>query len=72
MNILNKFIFLGFISLLSLVMTACNDKIDKNVEKEKIDSIWKTQTDALQSAKDTAKKLQQNLNQQQEKLDENN
>ena len=67
-------IFLGVISIQALALVACSDSTNENIDKEKVktDHVWKTQTDALKSAKDMAKKLQENLNQRQEKLDENN
>lgn len=73
MNNFKNILFSGLLSSLALFMVACSDTSDESTEKEKAkgDHIWKTQTDALQTAKDTAKKLQENLNLQQEKMDEN-
>lgn len=58
------------VASMALFLTACSD--DKNQEQGKNDHVWKNQTDALQTSKDTAKKLQESLNLQQQKLDENN
>ena len=64
----------GFISIFSLFIASCSDEAEKQTSKKENsgDHVWKTQTDALQSAKDMAKKMQESLNQQQEKMDENN
>lgn len=72
MNIFKKIILLGFISSLALSMLACGSDTDGKDEKEKAkgDHVWKHQTDALQSAKDVTKKMQENMKQQQEKMDE--
>jgi len=69
-----KIILIGFISTLTLMMVACSDNQDPAEDKSKTsgDHVWKTQTDALQSAKDMAKKMQESLNQQQEKMNDNN
>ena len=50
------------------MLVACSE--DKNQENG--EHVWKQQTDTLKSAKDMAKKMQENLNQQQQKLDESN
>lgn len=67
-----KIMFLGFLSFLILSMSACNDKADENTVKANGDHVWQTQTDALQTAKDMAKKMQESLDLQKEKMDENN
>lgn len=74
MNTFKRIILAGFISSLAIVLMACNDSNNETAEKqnEQADHVWKTQTDALQSAKDMAKQMQESLNQQQEKMDENN
>jgi len=63
-------ILLVLISSLASIMVACSED-DKNEKKSDNDHVWKNQTDALKSAKDMAKKLQENLDQQQEKLNRN-
>jgi hypothetical protein len=67
-------IFLGFISSMALMMTACSDdkKVAETKKEKKTDHVWRTQTDALQSAKDSAKKMQEDLEQQQKKLEQSN
>lgn len=55
-----KIILLGFFSSLALTMIACSDKNEETAEKANGDHVWKTQTDALQSAKDMAKKMDAN------------
>ena len=59
-----------FVASMTLFLTSCSD--DKNSEQGKNDHVWKQQTDALQTSKDAAKKLQESLNLQQQKMDENN
>ena len=67
-------IFFGLISLMAFLMTACSDETDKSTSNKENtgDHVWKTQTDALKSAKEMAKELQKSLDQQQEKLEESN
>ena len=74
MNNLKKIILVGFISSLASIMVACGDNPDEAATKDKAkgDHVWKTQTDALQSAKDMANTMQESLKQQQENMDENN
>ena len=74
MNKLKKIILVGFISSLASIMVACSDAPDETATKDKNngDHVWKTQTDALQSAKDMAAKMKESLKQQQETMDENN
>ena len=53
-------------------MLACSDNSAENTgEKKQADHIWKQQTDALKSAKEVAGKLEENLKQHQQKMDEN-
>lgn len=68
------FIFIGFITSIALNMVACSDNNDEQESKKESsgDHVWKTQTDALKSAKEMAKKMQESLNQQQEKMNDNN
>ena len=51
-------------------MNACTDDANKPSGKKesKGDHVWKTQTDALQSAKDAAKKMQKSIDQQKDKM----
>lgn len=74
MKNLKTIILVGFLSSLASIMVACSDNEDKSEPKKEAsgDHIWKHQTDALQTSKDVAKKLQESLNQQQKKLDESN
>lgn len=67
-------ILFGTISIFSLLITSCSSETNEQTSKEESsgDHVWKTQTDALQSAKDMAKKMQESLEQQQEKMNENN
>ena len=61
---------LGIASL----MIACSDDEENKASQTETqgDHIWKHQTDTLKTSKDAAKKLQESLNLQQQKLDENN
>lgn len=78
MKKINTLILLVFISSISSFLVACSD--DKNEEKseKKIeqktsgDHVWKQQTDTLKAAKDAAKKAQESLDEQQQKLNESN
>ena len=67
-------ILLTFISGTASMMVACSDdETQQKVQNESSgDHVWKQQTDTLKSAKDMAKKMQQSLDQQQQKMDENN
>ena len=71
---MKKIILIGFISGMSLIMSACSDdkKEVSNKTEIKNDHVWKTQTDALQTAKDSTKEMQENLKQMQEKLEQSN
>lgn len=73
MKNLKKIILIGFLSTLATMMIACSGDEGKNEEKKEAsgDHVWKTQTDTLKTAKDMAKKMQESLKQQQEKMDEN-
>ena len=64
----NTLILLILVSSMASMLVACSE--DKNQENG--EHVWKQQTDTLKSAKDMAKKMQENLNQQQQKLDESN
>ena len=66
----NRLIPLILIASIASLLVACSDNSDS--EKEKGDHVWKQQTDTLQTSKDAANKLQESLNQQQQKMDENN
>jgi outer membrane biogenesis lipoprotein LolB len=75
MKRIKTLMLLGLISsMASLFIAACTDNEEsKDSKKEaKGDHVWKHQTDALKTSKDVAKQLQEQLNQQQQKLDENN
>ena len=67
------FLFLGFFSAITFSLSACSDDSEKpnNKAEATADHVWKTQTDALQSAKDVTKKMQENINQQQDNIDKN-
>ena len=74
MKNIKTFILLGFISTIALLLTACSNDSEESVNKKEStgDHVWKTQTDALQSAKDMSKKMQESMVQQQETLNESN
>lgn len=69
-----SFLFLGLFITMTLSLPSCSDDTEKSSTKTEAtgDHVWKTQTDALQSAKDMAKKMEETLKQQQENMDENN
>ena len=73
MRRLKNIILLGFVSSLAFTVVACSDNSDEPAKKEssKNNHIWKQQTDTIQSAKDSVKKMQDSLKQQQLR-DENN
>ena len=73
MHRLKNIILFGLISSQAFTIVACSDKSNEaaNKESSKDDHIWKHQTDTLQSAKDSVKKMQESIKQQQS-LDENN
>jgi len=57
---------------LSSLMLACSDNTAENTgEKKQSDHVWKQQTDALKSAKEVAGKLEESLQQHQQKMDKN-
>ena len=62
------------IFIVASLLSCSDDKLDNQDKKQTSNSehIWKQQTDALQDAKDAAKKMQDNLNQQQQKMDQSN
>ena len=68
------FLFLGILSAITFSLTACSDDSEKSNSKAETtgDHVWKTQTDALQSAKDVTKKMQDNMKQQQKNMEQNN
>ncbi len=74
MKNLKNIILIGFLLTLASMMVACSNDEDSNDEKKEAsgDHVWKTQTDALKTVKDMAKKMQESLKQQQDKMDENN
>lgn len=55
---------------ISLFISACSETGDES-QKSQNDHVWKHQTDALKSAKDVAKKLDDQLKQQQQNIDDN-
>ena len=63
-----SFLVLGFLLSIFYTLTACSDDTDK--PEATGDHVWKTQTDALKTAKDVAGNLQESLNQQKEKLED--
>ena len=73
MKTFKLFLLLGLFSAITFSLTSCSDDSEKSSSKAETtgDHVWKTQTDALQSAKDVAGKLQESLNQQKDKLDDN-
>lgn len=73
MKTFKLFLLLGLFSAITFSLTSCSDDSEKSSSKTEMtgDHVWKTQTDALQSAKDVAGKLQESLNQQKDKLDDN-
>ena len=74
MKNLKIFTLLGLTLIMSLLLTACSDDTDQPTTKAEAtgDHVWKTQTDALQTAKDMAKKMQETMKQQQEQMNEDN
>ena len=74
MRSIKTIIFLGFISIMALFLGACSDDAEKSTIKTEStgDHVWKSQTDALKSAKDMAKKMQENLKQHEENMNESN
>lgn len=74
MRNIKTIIFLGFISTMALFLGACSDDAEKPASKAEStgDHVWKSQTDALKSAKDMAKKMQESLKQQEENMNESN
>lgn len=71
MNTIKTLVLVGLISSTGSLMVACSDKEDRNKESTG-DHVWKSKTDTIQTSKDAAKKLQEQLNLQQQKLDETN
>ena len=67
MKTMKTLMILGLFSFI----TACSDNEDSKKE-DKGDHVWKQQTDTLKTSKDAAKKLQEQLNRQQQQLDESN
>ena len=74
MKSVQTLIFLGFISSLSLYLSACSNDTEgrSSAKTSSGDHIWKSQTDSLKSAKDVAKKMRQSLKQHQEDINESN
>lgn len=66
-----QIIFISFFSIFTLALSSCSDDKQSETKKEEIrgDHVWKNQTDALKSAKEKAKKMQQSIKQQQQTLD---
>ena len=73
MDHFKRFLFLSFFSVVTFSLSGCSDDSEKSNSKaeDNGDHVWKTQTDALQSAKDVTKKMQENINQQQINMDKN-
>jgi len=67
-----KMLILVLFSSVSLIMAACSDDKKEQTNKNKGDHVWKQQTDTLKSAKEMAEKMQKNLEQQQQELDQSN
>lgn len=71
-----KLLILSGLSILMVTgLFSCSDDKLNNQGKKPLpntEHIWKQQTDALQDAKDAAKKMQDSLNQHQQKMDESN
>lgn len=67
-----QIIFISFFSIFTLSLSSCSDDEQSETKKEEIsgDHVWKNQTDALKSAKEMAKKMQQSIKQQQQTLDD--
>ena len=59
---------------MGILLSACSDDAEQPTTKIEAngDHVWKNQTDALQSAKDMTKKMQESITQQQENMDKNN
>jgi hypothetical protein len=56
---------------LLLALISCNeDSNDKSAAKQKNDHIWKTQTDALQDAKDLAEQLNEQFKKKSEQMEQ--
>lgn len=74
MGKIKKLILLVLVSSVAVMMVACSEEDEQKKSKNEAtgDHIWKHQTDALKTSKDVAKKLQESMNQQQQKLDESN
>ncbi|MFK5913436.1 MAG: hypothetical protein QM484_03605 [Woeseiaceae bacterium] len=73
MSLFKHFFIFALILSTSISLSGCTDSTDSDDDKaqsseKKNDHVWKQQTDALQSAKDMAAKLQKSLDQQAEKL----
>jgi len=74
MKSIKLFIFHGLMLTMITILPACSDDNNEKEanKKDSGDHVWKHQTDALKSAKDMAKKMQESLNQQKDNLDDNN
>lgn len=74
MKIFKSHLFLGLLSVIAFSITSCSDNTDKPTPKAETtsDHVWKSQTDALQSAKDVTKKMQESIKQQEKNMDKNN
>ena len=60
---INKTVLTGMCFILLTITSACSER-----QESKTEHVWKEQTDALQSAKDIAEKLEINLEKQQQNL----
>jgi hypothetical protein len=56
--------------LLFSLTVACSDEDDKK-KTASGDHVWKQQTDTLKASKDAAQKIQQSIDQEQQKLEQN-
>ena len=65
-----KFILFASISMLVALTAGCSDDKENDSQKTEGDHVWKSQTDALKSAKEMSKKMQESLKQQQQTLEE--
>ena len=65
---MKKLNLLALLIVITSFMVACSE--DNDSDNKKGDHVWKQQTDTIQQSKDAAKKLQESLKQQQEKMEQ--
>lgn len=53
----------------SILLVACGDSSEPAAEKQQKPHVWTSQTDTIQTAKDTAADLEKTLQSRQEKID---